>query len=72
MAIFSLSKLVSTTFPTVLDFFLHLFIRNYSVAKNYIIGHKINKKFNRGVKIGCDAKYICFLQCTNFGPKSTF
>ena len=44
--------MVSTTFPTVLDFFSHLFVGNYPVPKNYIIGHKTNKKSNRGVKTG--------------------
>ena len=52
MAIFPLSKLVSTTFPTVLEFFSHLFVRNYSVPKKYIIGNKTNRKSNTGVKIG--------------------
>ena len=52
MALFPLSKLVSTTFLTVLDFFLHLFLRNYFVPKKYIIGHKTDKNSTRYAKIG--------------------
>ncbi len=52
MAIFPLSKMVSTTFPTVLEFFSNLFVYNYTEPKNYIIGHKTNKNSNRGAKIG--------------------
>ena len=64
MAIFPLSKLVSTTFPTVLEFFSHLFVCNYSVPKKYIIGYKTNKKSNRGVKIGYVMQNM-FVFCQN-------
>ena len=56
--------MVSTTFPTVLDFFSHLFVRNYPVPKNYIIGHKTNKKSNRGVKTGYVMQNM-FVFCQN-------
>ena len=44
--------MVSTTFPTVLEFFSHLFVYNYTEPKNYIIGHKTNKNSPRYAKIG--------------------
>ena len=73
MAIFPLSKLVSTTFPTVLEFFSHLFVRNYSVPKKYIIGNKTNRKSNTGVKIGYVMQNMfVFCQKNYFPPKSTF
>ena len=51
MDICPLSKMVSTTFPTFLEFFSNLFVHNYTVPKNYIIGHKTNKNSTRYAKI---------------------
>ena len=67
MALFPLSKLVSTTFLTVLDFFLHLFVRNYFVPKKHIIGHKTDKNSTRYAKIGCMVQnMLLFYRITTF------